>query len=131
MSTTNSRSSFRLMSIESVMPSSHLILCHPLFLLPPIPSSIRVLSNESTLHMRRPKYWSFSFNISPSKEIPLSDLLQKGLVGSPRSPRDSQETCPTPQFKSISYSVLSIHNIKFNIVNFLSSFFKKNILTGG
>ena len=52
------------------MPSSHLILCRPLLLLPPIPSSIRVFSNESTLHMRRPKYWSFSFSISPSKEHP-------------------------------------------------------------
>ena len=58
------------MSIESVMPSSHLILCHPLFLLPPIPPSIRVFSNESTLHMRWPKYWSFSFSVIPSKEIP-------------------------------------------------------------
>ena len=55
-------------SIESVMPSSHLILCRPLFLLPPIPPSIRILSNESTLHMKRPKYWSFSFSIIPSKE---------------------------------------------------------------
>ena len=58
------------MSIESVMPSSHLILCHPLLLLPPILPSIRVFSNESTLHMRWPKYWSFSFSISPSKEHP-------------------------------------------------------------
>ena len=58
------------MSIESVMPSSHLILCHPLLLLPPIPPSIRVLSNESTLRMRWPKYWSFSYSISPSKEHP-------------------------------------------------------------
>ena len=58
------------MSIESVMPSSHLILCRPLLLLPPILPSIRVFSNESTLHMRWPKYWSFSFSISPSKEIP-------------------------------------------------------------
>ena len=66
----NSRSSLRLMSIESVMPSSHLILCCPLLLLPPIPPSIRVFSNESTLHMRWPKYWSFSFSIIPSKEIP-------------------------------------------------------------
>ena len=57
---TNSQSSLRLMSIESVMPSSHLILCHPLLLLPPIPPSIRVFSNESTLRMRCPKYWSFS-----------------------------------------------------------------------
>ena len=58
------------MSIELVMPSSHLILCRPLLLLPPIPASIRVFSNESTLRMRWPKYWSFSFNISPSKEHP-------------------------------------------------------------
>ena len=58
------------MSIESVMPSSHLILCRPLLLLPPIPPSIRVFSNESTLHMRWPKYWSFSFSIIPSKEHP-------------------------------------------------------------
>ena len=58
------------MSIESVMPSSHLILCRPLLLLPPISPSIRVFSNESTLHVRWPKYWSFSFSISPSKEIP-------------------------------------------------------------
>ena len=65
---TNSRSSLRLTSIESVMPSSHLILCRPLLLLPPIPPSIRVFSNESTLRMRWPKDWSFSFSISPSKE---------------------------------------------------------------
>ena len=67
---TNSQSSLRLMSIESVMPSSHLILCHSLLLLPPMSPSIRVFSNESTLHMRWPKYWSFSFSIIPSKEIP-------------------------------------------------------------
>ena len=59
-----------LTSIESVMPPSHLILCHPLLLLPPIPPSIRVLFNESTLHMRWSKYWIFSFSISPSKEHP-------------------------------------------------------------
>ena len=70
MSITNSQSSLRLKSIESVMPSSHLILCCPLLLLPPIPPSIRVFSNESTLHMRWPKYWSFSFRIIPSKETP-------------------------------------------------------------
>ena len=58
------------MSIESVMPSSHLILCHPLLLLCPIPPSIRVFSNESALHIRWPKYWSFSFSISPSNEHP-------------------------------------------------------------
>ena len=70
LSITNSRSSLKLTSIESVMPSSHLILCHPLLLLPPIPPSIRVFSNESTLHMRWPKYWNFSFSIIPSKEYP-------------------------------------------------------------
>ena len=70
LSITNSQSSPKLMSIESVMPSSHLIFCGPLFLLPPIPPSIRVFSNESTLHMRWPKYWSFSLSISPSKEHP-------------------------------------------------------------
>ena len=70
LSITNSQSSLRLTSIESVMPSSHLILYRPLLLLPPIPPSIRVFSNESTLRMRWPKYWSFSFSIIPSKEIP-------------------------------------------------------------
>ena len=65
---TNSRSLLKLMSIELVMPSSHLILCRPLLLLPPISPSIRVFSNKSTLHMKRPKYWSFSFSISPSNE---------------------------------------------------------------
>ena len=67
---TNSRSSLKLTPIDSVMPSSHLILCHPLYLLPPIPPSIRVFSNESTLGIRWPKYWSFSFSIIPSKEHP-------------------------------------------------------------
>ena len=85
---TISRSSFRLMSIESVMPSSHLILGHPFLLLPPIPPSIRVFSNELTLCIRWPKNWSSSFSIIPSKEIPglisfrmdWLDLLQsKGL----------------------------------------------------
>ena len=70
LSITNSQSSLRFTSIESVMSSSHLILCWPLLLLPPIPPSSRVFSNESTLHMRWPKYWSFSFSIIPSKEIP-------------------------------------------------------------
>ena len=70
LSITSSRSSLRLMSIESLMPPSHLILCRPLLLLPPIPPSIRVFSNESTLRMRWPKYWSFSFSITPSKEHP-------------------------------------------------------------
>ena len=70
LSITNSQSSFKLKSIESVMPSSYFILCRPRFLLPLIPPSIRVFSNESTLLMRWPKYWSFSFSIIPSKETP-------------------------------------------------------------
>ena len=70
LSITNSQSLLKLMSIKSVMPSSHLILCHPLLLLPSIFPSIRVFSNESALHIRWPKYWSFSFSIIPSKEIP-------------------------------------------------------------
>ena len=70
LSINNSRRSLKLTSIKSVMPSSHLILCRPLLLLPPIPPGIRVFSNESTLHMRWPKYWSFSFSIIPSKEHP-------------------------------------------------------------
>ena len=70
LSITNCQSLLKPMSIESVMPSSHLILCHPLLPLPPIPPSIRVFSNESTFCMRWPKYWSFSFSISPCKEYP-------------------------------------------------------------
>ena len=70
LSITNSQSSLRLTSIQLVMPSSHLILCHPLLLLPPSPPSIRVFSNESTLCMSWPKYWSFSFSMSPSNEHP-------------------------------------------------------------
>ena len=101
LSIINSRSSLKLLPIESVMPSSYLILCYPLLLLPPITPSIRVFSNESTLCMRWPKYWSFSFR------TPRADLLQNGLVGSPCSPKDSQESSPTPQFKSINSSALS------------------------
>ena len=70
LSITNSQSLLKPMSIEPVMPSSHLILCRPLLLLPPIPPSIRVFSNESALRIRWPKYWSFSFSISPSNEHP-------------------------------------------------------------
>ena len=70
LSITNSWSLLKLMSIESVMPSNHLILCHPLFLPPSIFPSITIFSKESVLHIRWPKYWSFNFNINPSKEIP-------------------------------------------------------------
>ena len=103
-----------LTSIEWVMPSSHFILCCLLLFLPPILPSIRVFSNQSSLHMRWPKYWSFSFSIIPSKD-PRADLLYtKGPVGSPYSPRDSQESSPTPQFKSISSLGLSfLHSPTF------------------
>ena len=107
LSITISRSSLRLTSIESVVPSSHLILCRPHLLLPPIPPSIRVFSNESAVHMRWPKYWSFSFKHHSFQRNPRADLLQNGQVGSPCSPRDSQESFPTPQFKSINPSALS------------------------
>ena len=73
LSITNSQSLLKLMSIESVMPSNHLILCHPLLLLPSIIPSIRIFSNESALHIRWPKYWSFSFSLSPSNEY--SELI--------------------------------------------------------
>ena len=105
LSITNSWSLLKLIFIKSMMPSNHLILCCPL-LLPSVFPSIRVFSSESVLCIRWPKYWSFS--ISPSNEwIFRTDLLQNGLVGSPCSPRDSQESSPTPQFKSINSSVLS------------------------
>ena len=107
LSITNSRSSLRVTSIESVMPSSHLILCRPLLLLPPIPPSIRVFSNESTLHMTWPKYWSFSFSIIPSEEIPglisfRMDWLDLLAV------QGTLKSSPAPQFKSINSSVLSL-----------------------
>ena len=94
------------MSIESVMPSSHLILCCSLLLLPPIPVSIRVFSNESTLCMRWPKYWSFSFSISPSSDHPglisfRMDWLD--LLADQRTLKSS----PTTQFRSINFSALS------------------------
>ena len=106
LSITNSRSLLKLLSIESVMPSSHLILSRPLLLLPSIFPSIRVFSNESALHIRWPKYWSFSFSISPSNEHPglisfRMDWLDLLAV------QGTQESSPTPQFKSINSSALS------------------------
>ena len=92
LSITNSQSLPKLMSIESVMPSNHLILCHPILLLPSIFPSIRVFSNESALRFRWPKYWNFSFNISPSNEHPGLISFRNGLIGSPCSPRDYQES---------------------------------------
>ena len=102
-SITNSRSLLKLMSIESVMPSNHLILCHPFLLLPSVFHSIRVFCNESVLHIRWPKYWSFSFNISPSNEY--SGLISfrmdwLDLLALKSLKRDSQKSSPIPQFKS-------------------------------
>ena len=101
MSITNSQSPPKPMSIESVMPSNHLILCRPLLILPSIFPRIRVFSNESALCIRWPKYWSFSFNISASNEHPgLISFRMDGLVRSPCSPRDSHESSPTLQSKA-------------------------------
>ena len=103
LSVTNSQSLLKLMSIESVITSNHLILCHPLLLQTSIFPSIRVFSNESTLHIRWPKCWSFSFNISPSDE-------HSGLISFRMDWLDllaAQKSSPTPQFTSITSLVLS------------------------
>ena len=110
MSITNSRSSPKPKSIKSVMPSNHLILCHPFLLLPSIFPSIRVFSNESSLCIRWPKYWSFSFNISPSNEHPglisfRMDWLDLTVQGTLK--RVPFSRLSTPQFKSINSSALS------------------------
>ena len=94
------------MSIKSVMPSNHLILYHPLFLPPSTFPSIKVFSNESVLRIRWPN-WSFSFSISPSNEYSGLISFRMDWLESPCSPRDSQESSPTPQFKSINSSVFS------------------------
>ena len=107
LSITNSRSLPRPMSIKSVMPSSHLILCCPLLLLPPVLPSIRVFSSESTLHMRWPKYWSFSFNISPSSEHPGLISFRMDWLDLLAVQGTLQESSPTPQFKSINLLALS------------------------
>ena len=93
-------------SIESMMLSNHLILHHPLLLLPSILPNIRVFSSGSALHNRWPKYWSFSCSISPSNEY--SGLISYRIDWSPSYPRDSQESSPTPQFKNINSSVHSL-----------------------
>ena len=98
----------QIQSIESVMPSSHLILCHPLFLLPLILPSIRVFSNESTLRMRWPKYWSFSFSIIPSKEIPALISFRMDL----------------PQ---LNYEHLYIHSSQKSLLHLTSYLMVKNI----
>ena len=106
LSITNSRRLLRLMSTESVMPSNHLILCRPL-LLPSIFSSIRGFSNESVLHIRWPKYWNFSFSISPSTEF--QGYFPLGLTGlNLCCPMNSQESSPAPQFESINSLALCL-----------------------
>ena len=107
LSITNSWSFLKLMSIKLVMPYNHLILCCPLLLLPSIFPSIRVFSNESVLHIRWPKYWSFSFSISPSNAHSglicfRIDWLYLLVV------QGTQESSPAPQFKSISSLALSL-----------------------
>ena len=97
----------KLMSVESVMPSTHLILCHPLLLLPSIFPSIRVFSNESALHIRWPKYWSFSFNISPSNEHPGLISFRMDWLDLFAVQGTLQDSSPTPQFKSINPQVIS------------------------
>ena len=105
LSITNYWSLLKLMSIELVIPSNYLILCHPLLLMPSIFPSIRVFSNKSVLRIRWPKYWSFSS--SSVLPINLEDWFPLGWKSVSCSPRDSQESSPTPQFKSISSSALS------------------------
>ena len=117
LSITNSRSSPKIISIESVMPSSHLILCCPLLLLLSIFPSIRVFSNESALRIRWPKYWSFTFSISPSNKHPglitfRMDWLDLLAV------QGTQESSPTPQFKSINSSALTfLHSPTFTSIH--------------
>ena len=116
LSITNSQILLKLMSIKSVMPSNHLILCRPLLLLPSVFPSIRVFSNESVLHIRWPKYWSFSFSISPSFPLGLTGLIsfldmQCGISNMQYpcfdSQRESQESSPTPEFQIINSLALS------------------------
>ena len=107
LSITNSQSLPKLMSIESVTPSNHLILCHPLLLLLSIFPSIRILSNESALCIRWPKYWSFSFNISPSNEHPGLISFRMDWLDLLAVQGTLQESSPTPQFKSINSLALS------------------------
>ena len=106
---TISQSLLKSMSIESVTASNHLIFCCPLLLLPSIFPSIRVFSKELALCIRWPKYWRFNFSISPSNEyLGLNSFRLYLLVWSPCSPRDSQESSPTPQFKTTNYLAFSL-----------------------
>ena len=106
------------MSIEWVMPSNHLILCHPLLLLPPIPPSIRVFSNESTLPVRWPKYWSFSFSISPSSEHPGLTSFRMDWLDLLAVQGTLKSLLQTPQFKSINLLALSfLHSLTLTSIH--------------
>ena len=105
---TITQSLLKLMSFESVMPSNPLVLCLPLLFLPSVFPSIRVFSNELAFCIRWPKYWSFNFSISPFNEYSGLISFRIDLFWSPCSPSDSQESSPTPQFKSINSSALSL-----------------------
>ena len=107
LSITNFQSLLKLMPIKSVTPSNHLTLCHPFLLPPSILPSIRVFFNESVLHIRWPKYWSFSFSISPSNEYSELIPFRNEWLDLP-AVQDSQESSPTPQFKSVISSTLSL-----------------------
>ena len=120
LSITNSWSLLKLMAIKSVMPSNHLILWCPLLLSPSIFPSIRIFSNESVLHIRWPKYWSFSFCINPSNEY--SGLISFRMIGlitnqTKGPPKDSQEPSPTLQFKRINSLELSfLYSLTFTSI---------------
>ena len=117
LSITKSRSSLRLTSIESVMPSSHLILCRPLLLLPPTPPSISLFQWVNSSH-EVAKLLEFQLEHHSFQRTPRTDLFQNGLVGSPCSSRDSQESSPTPQFKSINSSALGfLHSPTFTSIH--------------
>ena len=118
LSITNSRSLFKLMSIELVMPSNHFILCCPFLLPPSIFPSIRVFSNESVLHIRCPKYWSFSLSISPSKEYTGLISFRMDWLDLLAVQGTLKESSPTPQFKSISSSLLSfLHSLSLTSIH--------------
>ena len=107
LSFTNSQSLLKLMSIESVMPSNYLILCHPLLLLSSVFPSVRVFSNESAFRIRWPKHWSFSFSISPSNEYSGMISFRMDWLDLLAVQGTSQESSPTPQFESINSLALS------------------------
>ena len=122
LSITNSRSLNKLMSIESVMPSNHLILCCPLLLFPSILPSIRVFPNESALRIRWPKYWSFSLNISPSNKHPGLISFRMDWLDLLAVQRTLKESSPIPQFKSIGALIFSCSQIYWHFSLLLISF---------